>query len=366
MVIKELDVPAGKSVKLVGRWMLGSMYFIEPYYDTASLPKDAVAKWWDDGAILCLRPQNPALTSEADGWAEAGKKYSSTFSGVWQITPQTMVKVVSWREGSQTEAQTIRFINQNHPEIPTTQILYDWVDHAWTRSFMIMRRAGGVLMDEAMVYMTDSQVQDVADQVAVHIKTLTQHTSNMLETVDHFGVTETRLIGLKPLDILVYSPSCYRQQWPRFTPEEFEAHLKEASNMTSIPDSGPEFVLYNSDITTHNLFVTGLRPGQKGQLVQIIDWEYTAYWPRYWVATCASPDEAFVLEKGGRADIRWALCLNKALVKAGFESKLEWWNTFRDESDRLRDERAGKPYEDYMAAIQEENLRLDNEAKATS
>ncbi|MCJ1382657.1 hypothetical protein MMC17_005770, partial [Xylographa soralifera] len=362
----ELDVPVGKSVTLLGKWTLGSMYFIEPYHDTASVPKDAVIQWWDDGAVLCLRPQSPPLTSKADGWAEAGKKYSSTFNGIWQITPETMIKVVSWKKDAQTEAQTIKFINKNHPEIPTTQIIYDWVDHAWTRSFMIMKRAGGVLMDEAMIYMSDDQVQDVADQVAVHIKTLTQHTSNMLETVDHFGLTETRLVGWKPLDEAAIAPSCYRRQWPRFTPEEFEAHLKEASNMTSIPNSGPEFVLYNSDITTHNLFVSAPRPGATSQLVQMIDWEYTAYWPRYWVATCASPDGPFVLNRGGKLDIRWPVCLNKALVKAGFESKLEWWNSFDDESDSLRDERAGKVYKDYMAAIREENLRLENESKVTS
>ena len=210
--------------------------------------------------------------------------------------------------------------NENHPEIPTLQIIYGWVDHAWTRSFMIMKRAGGVWMDAAIAYTADGQVQDVGDQVAVQIKTLTQHTSNMLETVDRFGVTENRLVGWKPLDSAVYAPSCYSQQWPRFTQEEFKAHLKEASDMISIPDSGPNFVLYHSNITTHDLSVAAPRPVAEGQRVQIIDWEYTSYWPRYWVATCAGLDGPFALNRMGTQDTRWPERLNKALVQAGFES----------------------------------------------
>jgi len=354
-MLKELDIPARKSIKLVGRWALGSMYFIEHYPDSESVPKDAVVQWAEDGAFLCLRPQCPALTIEADGWAEAITRVSSTHSGIFQITPGTMVKVESWQEGYQTEARTIKFINDRHPEIPTTRVIYDWIDHAWTRSFMIMKHARGILLDQAMRSMTDSQVQDVADQVAVHIKTLTQHTSRMVETVDHCGVSATRLIGYKPLAEAPYTPSCYSPPWPPFTQEEFKTHLQKASNMTDIPDSGSDFVLFNSDITTHNLFVYPPYVGEKGHLAEIIDWEHTAYWPRYWVATSAYPQGPFVLRYNGKEDIRWPQCLNKALVQAGFESKTEWWAAFGEIARKLRRERAGQGYEDFLAAIRLEN-----------
>lgn len=39
-------------------------------------------------------------------------------------------------------------------------------------------------MKKALVYMAESQIKDVAEQVAVHVKTLTRHISNMIETVD--------------------------------------------------------------------------------------------------------------------------------------------------------------------------------------
>ena len=348
-----MDVPANKSVKMIARWAMGSMYFCEHYDNPESVPSDAVVQWSDRGVTLCLRPQDPPLTSEADGWAEAGKLLSTTFKAVWHITPQTVVKVTSWEEGIQTEGSTIKFIKDRHPEIPVTPVIFEWIDHAWTRSFMIMRRARGVPLEDAMVYMTDSQIKDVADQVASHVKTLTQHTSKMLETVDHFGVEENRLVGLRPLKEAVHKPSWRLDLWPRFTPEEFKAHLRESSNMKSIPDSGPEFVLYNAKLTPHHITVYPPRAGAKGRLAEITDWKYTAYWPRYWVATCPNIDGYFTPFLRDN-DMRWVQYLRKALVGAGFENVTKWWDAFRPASDKLRDERAGKEYEDWVAGFKDE------------
>ena len=359
-----MDVPASKSIKVVARWAMGSMFFCEHYKSPDLVPSDAVVQWADNGATLCLRPQEPHLSSEAEGWGEAGKLVSTTHCSMWHITPETMVKVVSWQEGDQTEGRSIKFINDRHPEIPTTRVIYEWIDPAWTRTFMIMKRARGVLLDEALVYMTDRQLQDVADEVAVHVKTLTQHTSNMLETVDQFGVQDTRLIGWCPLKDVPQTPSWKQFRWPRFTPEAFKTHLRESSNMRFIPDSGPKFVLYNSDLTTHNIFVHGPRPGENGKLAEIIDWELTAYWPRYWVATCPNADGPFVTEYGGKVDVRWPKYLRKALVRAGFESVGTWWEAFDLASEKLRDERAGKEYDDWVAAMRLENMRLENQSRA--
>ncbi len=358
-----MDVPASKSIKLVGRWAMGSMFFCEHYSSPDMVPSDAVVQWADNGAILCLRPQDPALTSEAAGWAQAGKLVSTTSYGIWHITPETYVKVVSWQEGAQLEGRTVKFINDKHPEIPTTRVIYEWIDPTWTRTFMIMKRAWGVLMAEALVYMDDSQVKDVADQVAAHVKTLTQHTSNMLETLDQHGVQETRLVGWFPLKDVPHSESWKQFQWPRFSQEGFKTHLKESSNMTLIPDSGPEFVLYNSKLTTRNIFVYPPLPGEKGRLAEIINWDFTAYWPRYWVATCPNPDGAFITDitdYGSKLDVRWPQFLRKALMQLGFENVGAWWDSYRFSSEDLRSERAGKEYRDWVAVVREESIRLNN------
>lgn len=355
-----MEVPASKSVKLVGRWALGSLFFIEHCSSAELVPSDAVVHWTDSGAILCLRPQEPALTSEAVGWSENGKIVSTTSYGIWQITPGTYVKVVSWQEGAQLEGRTINFIKEKHPEIPTTRLIYEWIDPAWTRTFMIMRRPLGVLMDDVLVYMTDSQVQDVADQVAVHVKTLTQHTSNTVETVDQHGVLDTGLIGFSPYDDFIHSESWKRKQWPRFSKEELETRLKEQSNNTTdIPDSGPEFVLYNPDIGLANLYVDPPIPGQKGRLREITGWDNTAYFPRYWVATCPDPTSpAFTSYDASKYDDRWPHCLRKALMQLGFESIGTWWESYKSIREPLRLERASQEYHDWVTGMREENIRM--------
>lgn len=349
-----MDVPVRKSVKLVGRWAMGSLYVCEHYENPESVPSDAVVQWADDGATMCLRPQEPALTSEADGWAEGGcDDEGSTSRSVWALTPQTWVKVRSWQEGAQTEAGTVKFINERHPDMPTTQIIYSWIDPAWTRSFMIMRRPRGMELDRAFIYMTDSNIKEIAEQVAAHVKTLAQHTSNMLETVDNFGLDEDLLVGWRPLKESLYTPSWTRRRWPRFTPEKFEAHLKEHSNMKWIPDSGPEFVLYNASLTPYNIYVDPPRHGQKAQLAEINGWEDTAYWPRYWVATCPQISRPFVVRSGtgSQDDDRWGRYLSKALVQAGFKDVKMWWLVFDNMSNLLLRDRAGQEYEDWLADL---------------
>lgn len=77
--------------------------------------------------------------------------------------------------------------------------------------------------------------------------------------------------------------------------------------MTLIFDSEPEFVLYNFKLTIRNIFVYPSLPGEKGRLAEIINWDFTAYWPRYWVVTCSNSDEAFIIDitdYGSKLDVR--------------------------------------------------------------
>lgn len=349
-----MDIPMSKSIKIVQRWAMGSMYFCEHYSSSHLVLSDAVVQWADKGVTLCLRPQDPALTSEAVGWAQGDER--CTYIGIWDITSETYVKVMSWQEGTQLEGRTIKFINDKHPEIPTSRVIYEWIDSAWTRTFMIVRRPRGVRMSAALRLMSDSQVKDVADQVAAHVKTLTQHTSSMLETLDQHGVEDGRLVGEQPLNDLPNRVHWKRFQWPRFSPEEFKTHLKESSNMTSIPDSGPEFVLYNSELMVNHIYVYPPVRGAKGRLAEIKDWDSTAYWPRYWVATCPNPDDKFIVDYGSKLDVRWPQFLRKSLVQLGFESIGSWWDSYRFISDNLREERAGQEYHDWLAITRAENM----------
>ncbi|KAL9117232.1 MAG: hypothetical protein Q9187_006232 [Circinaria calcarea] len=218
-----------------------------------------------------------------------------------------------------------------------------------------MKRQRGTVLEDAFIYMTDSQIKDVADEVAAHVKTLTQHTSKVLETVDHSGVGEEILVGLMPLKEAIHTPSWVRRRSPRFTPEELQAHQKEISNMESIPDPGPEFVLYNTGLTPYDISVYPPCRGEKCRLAEVSGWERTGYWPRYWVAVCPSSSGIYVVRRGN--DERWAQYLSQALVRAGFEDDTkEWFSTFCDASQELRHERAGQEYHDWIAAVRLKNL----------
>jgi len=224
--------------------------------------------------------------------------------------------------------------------------------------FYDMRRASGMLLNDAWHIMTADQRKDVADEVATHVKTLTQHTSSMLETIDGNGVQENNLIGFFPLHKALDTPSWKPNLHPRYTPESFAKHLVEESNMTTFPDIGSEFVLHNSFLSPYNILVRFPMPGQKGQLARIIDWRSTAYWPRYWVATSSEYCRALTVQVPGKAIGHWHTILRDALVRAGFECPAEWYDQFDDATTTLRNQRAGPEWEDWV-----KRLRLDPNAK---
>ncbi|MCJ1386388.1 hypothetical protein MMC17_009514 [Xylographa soralifera] len=289
---------------------------------------DAVIYWEDKGATLCLRPQNPHLTTEARGWFNPGLGQFSTGGCTWSLGVQTMVNVVAWIEGQQLEGSTIKFVNSRHPEIPTTEIIYEWIDHAGGRSFMITRRAPGILLDDARHSMTEGQRRSVADEVAIHVKTLAQHTSCRLESIDEFGVQDTDLIGSQQLRAAINAPSWKLFLHRHIAPEVFAKHLAEASNMTSFPDIGPE--------------------GDEWCLAQMTYWKCTAYWPRYWVATAPGEYIQFTVRVPGKPVGHWDTVLYDALVRAGFESMAAWDDELSNTSEELRVERAGTGYEEWV------------------
>ena len=337
---------------------MGSLYFCENYDSLDYVPDDAVKTWEDQGTYLCLRPQASPSTLENPGWSEFGRFQASTTGCLWTIGCDTMVKVNSWTEGQQLEGRTIRFINERHPEIPTTRVIYEWVDPSWSRSFLIMRRAPGVLLDEAWHDMTIEQRQDVANEIASHIKTLTQHTSSMLETIDKLGVLDdSGLVGTQPLNTVPHWPSWKRWLHPRYTRESLMKRIQDQSGCLSMPDLGSEFVLYNTDLSSHNIFVQRPEPGRKGQLTQIIDWELTAYWPRYWIATGLARHPFCIKIKPGKPPGHWGSVLRTALEKIGFKSEAKWYSNFAKGQYRLAYERAGLEYEEYVRKGRLENSR---------
>ena len=344
-----MKIPARDSVKTIGRWAIGSLYFCENYDSLDLVPDDALKSWKDDGAVMCLRPQAEPLTSASPGWSEHGRGLTSSSSCVWTIGVNTMVKALGWTEGVQLEGKTIKFINERHPEIPTTEVIYEWIDNAWDRTFMIMKRAPGTLLFEAWQYMTKSQKQDIADQIAVHIKTLARNTSSQIETVDGLGVVDIGYVtGCMPLKFVPIWPTWKPWRHPPFSRDAYIKHLRYEYGCTSFPDIGTEFVLYNPDIHASNIFVKWPEPGEKGELMQIIDWELTGYWPRFWVSTCPAVCHPFTKSVPGQPRSDWGELLHAALTRIGFTDEKQWLSEHISDFICLMNERAGPEYHKYL------------------
>ena len=351
---REMKIPARDSIKFVGRWAVGSLYICEHYNSAELVPEDAVKTWQDDEAIMCLRPQTELQGPRSPDWSNAGRSPADTSTCIWTIGVNTLIKVNSWTEGVQLEGRTIEFINKVHPEIPTTEVIYEWIDTAWDRSFMIMKRAPGIELFEAWPCMTLSQRQDVADQIAGHVKTLAQTTSTKVETVDQLGVADMHYgVGGMPLSLVPTWPSWKPWRHPPYSKHSYVEHLGHEYGCTSteIPDVGPEFVLYNPDIHSKNIFVKWpIGPGDKGELAQIIDWEWTAYWPRWWVATCPALCHPFHMGYRGQKRPLWGDLFHAALLEIGFKDEKQWIRQHLGDYDRLIDERAGPEYFQFLEA----------------
>ena len=349
----ELTVPIQESVRYQ-KILLGSQYYCEPVQRGCGEleRRDCVVSWMDGDEewFLCRQPET--LVSKPAGTSKPGAVQQAVAIGVWEIGVSTLVKVSSYINGVQLEGETIRFVNERQPLVPTTQVIFEWIDSEWHRSFMIMKRAPGHLMDDVWHELTEQQRKDIATEVAAHVKSLSLHTSKTLSTVDGHGVQGFRLVGWPPLLEIINKPRWIPWFHPIFEQDSFLAHLRNESHMDP-PDTDVDFVFYHPDLTSHNIFVR--RPeddSERGQLTQIIDWESAGYWPRFWVATCPNRFGPFtVLSCLGTEDGDWYTYLREALELEGFMPQSEWFTGFVIAQNKLRTERGGEKYKEWLAAL---------------
>lgn len=165
-------------------WSLGSMIICEKLQIGHDVPSDTVCQWVDNEATYCLRKRSePKADRTVEGDPESGRVRKHFTSGVWTLSPNVFCKVMQWTGESTTDATTIRFINTNIRSLPTEEVIYDWVDIEWRRSFMLTRRAPGIRYDEAQPFLTTEQKLQIAAQVAKQLKSLAELTSDCIETV---------------------------------------------------------------------------------------------------------------------------------------------------------------------------------------
>ena len=213
-----------------------------------------------------------------------------------------------------------------------------------------MERAPGQLLDKVWHDLTEQQRKDVAQEVAVHVLSMSQRTSTSLSTIDGFGVEQFKLVGGQPLLDCIKTPAWVPWCHPVFSKDSLSSHLQSEANMPP-PKEDNEFVFYHPDLTSHNIFVHLPRSEKdKGQLAQIVDWTDAAFWPRFWVATCPNRFGPFTVP--GADDGDWYRYLRAALEEAGFAAQSEWFERFVVEQYRLREERGGEKYNEWLRSKQ--------------
>ncbi|KAH7333152.1 hypothetical protein BKA65DRAFT_403593, partial [Rhexocercosporidium sp. MPI-PUGE-AT-0058] len=290
--------------------------------DEESITSDIVCRWRDEGVTYYLqRRTTPKGNKAAEGDPEVGRFRFWVSSAIWNLSENIFCKVKPWTEGMTTEYNTIKWVNQNIPSLPTDEVIYHWVDVEWKRTIMISKRVPGKTYAEAWPFLTTPQKLDVAKQVAGHLKSLSEWTSDYIETVEKTGRT-------RPLPIV--TPRV-ESRVPR---EEYEKFIKRKNARNGVvvlpPNLGEALILQHPDCNPGNFFVTvPSGPEKMPQVTGIIDWENVGYFPKYLVAT--SPrhmDSFFIANVDGSPptvdNFDWKWMLSNACVHVGFPLELEY------------------------------------------
>lgn len=175
------------------------------------------------------------------------------------------------------EAQNLRFLQAN-TTIPTPNIITDWSEGS--RYFMVNERLSGEPLDSAWPRMSTTERHRVAKQTADYLNQLRQ-------------LHSTRIEGLKgePIYSAFLFPVGYGvPHGPLSTDEELWNELAKALEgvplkavhrlRAQMPSSTP-YTFTHGDLTSVNVMV------EDGNLVGIIDWEASGYFPVWWEYTSA-------------------------------------------------------------------------------
>lgn len=111
-------------------------------------PDDTCTAAWKDGedwyilrhAISEQPPDaTPANSQEVRLIHEGG-----TLSAVWAIGNNAICKVHSWTSDTTSESKTIKFVQENAPQVSIPEVIYSWVDG--NRSFLVLKRVPGITL----------------------------------------------------------------------------------------------------------------------------------------------------------------------------------------------------------------------------
>lgn len=295
--------------------------------EDGNIPLDVVCSW-SDGATYCLRKRSPPRVDrepEGDFMTSAYAEYNGPAHGLWTISPNIFCKVRGWAEGLTTEATTIRWINQHVPSVPTEEIIYEWIDPEWSRVIIITKRVPGKTYQDSWHGLTTQQKLHVADQIAGHVKALSEKTSDYVETVQGTGIVGEYSLRVREEPRPYWTPRVE----PPVSHEDYQAYIQRINGRYGMeivhPGMGEPLVLQHGDLNPSNfLITTPSNAYEMPKVTGIIDWERIGYLPRWHIATMPRIIRHFMIrtEPFISECFDWQWMLSNACVRLGFP--LEW------------------------------------------
>lgn len=235
--------------------------------------------------------------------------YGVSDRGVWSLGSQFILKERSSNPPN-FEASNIRFLKEK-TSIPVPIIVEDWEeDH--NRYFMLTKRIHGESLDAAWPTLSTADRERVAKQTAECLLQLRKLHSPQMQSVDGQPIYSAFLFpngyGL-PHGPLSSDDELWREMAKSLetVPEKARQRLRER-----MPSASP-YTYTHGDLTSVNIIV------KEGNLVGILDWEASGYFPVWWEFTCAGIGL-------GEEDFEWKSLLRKHMPD--YTAAREFWLDF--------------------------------------
>ncbi|KAL8741098.1 MAG: hypothetical protein Q9190_006263 [Brigantiaea leucoxantha] len=288
-------------------WSMGSLMLCDKVGWNFSV-EDVLTTWLDDDGTWCLRRRASPLeeTTPPPGDSDVGRIYlGETRSAVWLISPNVWCKTSSWVQGMTPEADTIKWVVENCPEVPVPQVIHSWTDLTWHQTFCLMYVVPGISLDKAWFYIPPDKRWDLLNEVIEYVDRMAQHTSSTLSTIAGDGITyHGDIAGYAPYEMntwLGWQPDCHSVM----TAAQFRDRMLRISGNEG-PEEVDHFVFNHGNLIPESIFV---KKGENGEwhLSGLIDWEVAGYLPKWYIASRALARLTCVLYVLPLADKRYAV-----------------------------------------------------------
>ena len=196
------------------------------------------------------------------------------FVPVYKINSQTVVK--SGQSVRMSEAETMKFVRER-TTIPIPQVLDAYTDEQSGMVRIVMEFIEGDNLDAAWDKYTDAEKESVVSQLHGYMGELRQIKGSFIGSVDGFWCNDHYFDNNRGAYGPFADEAAFNQgivkalkeaqplDWVNFTCDIF----------TEVMD-GHEVVMTHNDFDPRNILVRG------SQVVALLDWELSGYYPEYW------------------------------------------------------------------------------------